>query len=223
MIDFIPVIGNAIKTSANKINIDIIKNSPSLMNFPQRMVLFSLVLGTVPRSYLELGTAMGGSATIVSHAIDILGVEDFKGVAIDLTFDMMAPETRDYIGDKFTYIKNSVGIESLQAASRISRKFDIVLIDALHDRANAIFDFMTIYPYVEKGGYILFDDANYFGVSDALKEAVELTGAIDCGMLSRHGGVSTPENPPAWVNPDERALAATEAVWGGLYMLRKPC
>lgn len=218
----LPVTDDSKKRVEKTLNLSALYAAPSLMNTPQKLVLFSLILGTVPTSYLEIGTAKGGSAAIVDYAADVLGIKDFKGVCIDIDFERIEPDIKQKLSERFTFISKPSGSQAMHAARRVCDSFDIVLIDALHDRANALFDILTIYPYVSPGGMILLDDANYFGVREAIKEAVRLTDLADGGLISRHGGQGKPEIPPAWVFLDEEARSTDSCVWGGLHMLRKP-
>lgn len=195
---------------------------PSLMNLVQRTVLWSLIAGIAPRTYLEIGTARGGSAAIVDNAIRTTGRKDFKGVCIDIRFSKIEENLLNHLSEHFHFIEMPVGIKAMQKAKLISSTFDIVLIDALHDEDNAHFDFLSVWPYVSPGGYILMDDANYFGVSRAIDSILAYTNAVDCGKICRFGGAGAAESAPGWVAPQDPAPIDEPIVWGGLHMLRKP-
>ncbi|WP_204623576.1 class I SAM-dependent methyltransferase [Crenalkalicoccus roseus] len=186
------------------------------MNLPQRLVLFSLILGLAPKNYLELGTARGGSALIVQKAIQCLGNPDFQGACIDVSFSRISPEHKTDLERHFRFIEASISVSSIIRAHRAIGDFEIVLIDALHDIDNARFDAMTVFPFVRPGGVILFDDANYFEVRDAIREIVTILPVEDCGYLSRHGGQDA-----APLRPENDRWRGEEIIWGGLYMLRK--
>lgn len=191
------------------------------MNFIQRMALWSLVAGVMPRSYIEIGTAKGGSAAVVNDAVKMTNNTAFKGVCIDIRFNNMTPETKAELEERFHFLEMSMGIKAMQAAKKLCDSFDIGLVDALHDKDNAVFDILTLWPYISPGGYVLLDDANYLGVEEAVADIVAATNAIDCGKMCRHGGNGTPEKSPAWVAPMDRKMPET-VTWGGLYVLRKP-
>ncbi|MEM6492977.1 MAG: class I SAM-dependent methyltransferase [Pseudomonadota bacterium] len=207
---------------SENIQIKDVLNAPSLMNSPQKLVLFSLILGLSPKTYVEIGTAKGGSASIVSQAADLLQ-SDLTGVCIDIRFDRLAPELRAHLENRFKFIERANGsIAMHEARKHCGATFDIVLIDALHDKANALFDILTVLPHVSDGGVILLDDANYFGVDDAVEEVLRITNLQDGGLVSRHGGIGAPEKAPSWVMIDEKTRTSKECVWGGLRLLRKP-
>lgn len=215
-----PVIGLNLQSIAQNFDCATLKSAPSLMNIVQRAMLWSLIAGIAPRSYLEIGTARGGSALIVNDAVQQTGNRDFVGVCIDIRFDRMSEQDRAILEKRFHFIQMPLGTQSMQAAKRIVEKFDVVLIDALHDQDNATFDFLTVWPHVSPGGYILFDDANYFGVAEAIRSVLQLTTAIDCGKIVRCGGVGKAEPGPGWLA--KPGPSGEPATWGGMHVLRKP-
>ena len=104
----------------------------------------------------------------------------------------------------------------MQAHRSAGGDFDIILIDALHDLENARFDAMTTFPYLAPGGVMLFDDANYYEIRDAVDECIRMLPVDDCGYISRHGGRDEKN-----VRPENDRWQGEEGVWGGMYMLRK--
>ena len=198
--------------------IAVVEQSNSLMPLAQRYFLWSLVYGTAPRRYLEIGTAAGGSAMIVAGAVRALGLEDFRGVCVDPAFGL-DQATRDYLGGKFSFIEAKNSPDTLVEAGRLAGGlFDLVLVDGDHTYDYALADILLSVPYVARGGYILVDDASHPQVRDAIAYALESLSLIDCGFMCRHtisGDTYVPSVPTgAWQGEKLRA--------SGLYVLRKP-
>ena len=212
----LPIINkNKLKFSVNKKT----DTFPSLMNNIQKNFLFSFALSFQPSTYLEIGTAKGGSALIVNEASKFFS-GNFRGVCIDLNFNKILIEHRKELEKKFTFIESPMGIRAIQSAAKICNKFDMILIDALHDHDNVVFDIMTSYPYLNEGGYIFLDDANYFGVKDGVESFLKISNAIDLGLVSRLGSEGKSEISPNYVK--DRIDNNKDCIWGGLRILRKP-
>jgi len=195
--------------------LSVIERSPSLMPLAQRLFLWSLIYGTAPQRYLEIGTDAGGSAMIVMSAIRALGLEDFRGVCIDPSFKL-AEATRDYLGAAFTYIQAKNSPEVLITAANYSgRSFDLILVDGDHTYDYALGDIMLVMPYLARGGYILVDDAAHPQVRDAISYVLENSQLIDCGFMCRHT-MSCEAPVPSGICQGEDMRAS------GLYILRKP-
>ncbi len=63
--------------------IEVLGGAPVWMTGAERLALSSLIYGTRPQRYLEIGTLYGGSALIVSAAMDASGNENGKIVCVD--------------------------------------------------------------------------------------------------------------------------------------------
>ncbi|MBD2603574.1 class I SAM-dependent methyltransferase [Scytonema hofmannii FACHB-248] len=194
--------------------LSVVESSPSLMPLAQRLFLWSFVYGIGPKRYLEIGTDAGGSAMIVKSAIYALGLDDFRGVCIDPEFKL-AQTTRDYLGEKFTYIEQKNSPEAIIEAAQIAGPFDFILVDGDHTYDHALIDIMLAIPYLSRGGYILVDDAAHSQVRDAISYVIENCRLIDCGLICRHT-ISYEVLVPSGVWQGENMRAA------GLYLLRKP-
>ncbi|MBD2281557.1 class I SAM-dependent methyltransferase [Aphanizomenon flos-aquae] len=193
--------------------ISVVERSPSLMPLAQRLFLWSFVYGIAPKRYLEIGTDTGGSAMIVMGAILALGVDDFRGVCIDPEFKL-DQSMREYLGENFTYIQGKNSPEAMIEAAQ-SGLFDLILIDGNHTYDHALIDILLATPYLNRGGYLLIDDAAHPQVRDAISYVIENCRLNDCGFVCRHTiSYEASVLSGVWQGEDFRS--------SGLYLLRKP-
>jgi predicted O-methyltransferase YrrM len=195
----------------------VVEQSPSLMPLAQRLFLWCFVYSIGPKRYLEIGTDTGGSAMIVLGAIRALGLDDFRGVCIDQNF-RLDQAMREYLGEKFTYIESKNSPEAMIEAARLSGLFDLILVDGDHTYDHALSDIMLAIPYLERGGYILIDDAAHPQVRDAISYAIENCRLIDCGFMCRHTILYETFIPPV----ASGTWQGEKFSGAGLYVLRKP-
>jgi len=195
--------------------------APCHMNFAERMWLFATVYALGVERYLEIGTARGGSALIVDLAFAILerGGVTCRGVLIDKSFSNVSSETRQKLCDRFDFIEKPVSIAAMREANYlVADPFDFVLIDGNHRYNHAIYDTLTVLPFVRPGGFLLLHDAAFFEVRDAVRQLLRLTNLTDCGYIARHVNVHAKEEP----RDPEGFWAEEPTRWGGMYLLRAP-
>ena len=197
------------------IDLKYLQSLPCLMNPIQRLVLLSFFLGTAPSNYVEVGVARGGSALIWRYAMNILG-QAASAVLIDPRIERVDEEVRSQLGSSVLFLGRKLDGNSVVQAFAEVGPFNCVLIDALHSLERCRFDIFTVYPFVEPGGHIIMDDANYFEVREAVSQAVSDLPLEDCGRISTHGRVDGNALRP----PNDR-WKDEPIVWGGLHLLRK--
>lgn len=197
------------------LNFDILRSAPCWMTYGERLFLYTFAAGNRPRRYLEVGTARGGSAIIVSTALRDVGVADFELTLVDTAFDI-EPSNRRYLGPHVRYLEGDSSAMIARAAEERG-PFDLALIDGDHSYAGARRDILLAMPAVSPGGYVLLHDAYNLEIAQAIREAVQETGCIDCGLVCTHGndmmGAERFTGGP---------YAGELLVWGGLYLLRRP-
>lgn len=199
------------------VELSMVERSPALMNMAQRLLLWSLVYGLAPKRYLEIGTAAGGSATIVASAIKALAQNEFKAVCIDPKFEL-SDETRAYLGESFTYIESKNAPEVLiEATKQAGGLFDLILIDGDHRYDYALSDILLTVPYLAKGGYLLIDDASHVQVREAIRYVLDRAGLTDCGLMCRHA-VKMSFAPVI----ESGHWQGEKPLVGGMYVLYKP-
>lgn len=185
---------------------DAIAGLPCLMPFPQRILFWSLIAGLAPRSYLEIGTARGGSALLYRSAMAANGIEDFKAACIDPKF-RISDAHKATLGAQFEYVEAVASPSSVKRAVNHTGALEFVLIDGDHRYDYALADLMLVFPYLARGAYIAFDDATYSEVKRAIDFGIDNLGLTDCGLMSRH---TVRENKDG-----------VEKQWSGLHVLRR--
>jgi predicted O-methyltransferase YrrM len=152
------------------------------MRIDERLFLYSFVRGFRPERALEIGVLRGGSAAIITNAME----ENGKGrlVGIDPEPDLAVKE-RDLQG-RYTLLREFSPRAIPAARDAAGGAFEFVLIDGLHIHDQVTKDLAGVLPYLADGAYILFHDAFHYGVAAAIREAVESNPRlIDCGYPCR--------------------------------------
>jgi predicted O-methyltransferase YrrM len=175
-----------------------------LISDAESAVLFGLIRGLQPIDALEIGSYKGGSAAIIAKAMHESEFGRLFCVDPEPLFDPEEPRFRGRV----TVIKGQSPDCIGQAAEYIKpRAFEFVFIDGNHSKQSVVWDFEAVLPHVAWNGYVLFHDAHYPGVSEAINH-IRTTYAdriVDCGLIST--GSTQDEN----------------GTWGGLYLLRVAC
>jgi predicted O-methyltransferase YrrM len=184
--------------------LDVLDNAPVLMLPSERLALYSLVYGLRPQRCLEIGTNQGGSAMIITAAMDDLG--QGRLVCVDPA-PVIAPENWSKIAHRATLLTGfSPGILE-EAKKRADGLFNFILIDGDHSKEGVQRDIEGVLPYTAKNGYLLCHDAHYLPVAEGIDEQLRehRDELLDCGIL-------TVDRSP---DPDPSIF------WGGLRLLRK--
>jgi predicted O-methyltransferase YrrM len=185
----------------------IIYTTPAHMTAPERVLLYSLVLGLQPQRCLEIGTHKGGSALIIGGALDDLG--GGRLVCIDPQ-PVVAPEHWAQVAHRATLIAGPSPDVLPQAVAAAGGQFDFALIDGDHEYPGVVRDIEGTLDVLAPTAYMLVHDANYYEVARAIDDmlAKHADKLVDCGMLSVQ---QTSEN---------RIERGHPVIWGGLRMVR---
>jgi predicted O-methyltransferase YrrM len=177
------------------------------MTWPERVVLYSLIFGLRPQRCLEIGTKMGGSALIISAALDDIGAGQL--ICVD-SHPQVKPEHWQQLAHRTTLITGMSPRILPRTVEVAGGLFDFALIDGDHELSGVIKDIEGVLPLLTSGAYMIFHDAHYYGVADAIDRMLERYSdrLTDCGMLSTE---QTPEG---------RTVKGRPVIWGGLRMLR---
>jgi predicted O-methyltransferase YrrM len=169
------------------------------MELPERLILYSLVVGLQPRRVLEIGTKYGGSAVIIAAGLAQTG--DGELVCIDPEPDI-AEYTFTRMGT-FTLLKGK-SPDLVPEAVRILGGLDLAWIDGDHSHEAVKLDIGAVAPWLSPGGVILLHDAHQLGIAAAIREAYGPAGLTDCGLVAT-----------------AKYMNAAGETWGGIHMLRK--
>lgn len=154
--------------------------APTEMSLDERLFLYALVRGTAPRRVLEIGTSQGGSAWIIASALEENGVGELAGIEplprIELPFSAFH--------GRFQLVQGTSPEVVPEASRRLGGPFDLVLVDGIHVYEHAALDIRASLAHMSPTGYLLFHDAFHFGVSEAIREAIEREPDLyDCGYV----------------------------------------
>jgi len=177
------------------------------MSMGERVVLYALVYGLRPDRVLEIGTFRGGSSMIISAALDDVGSGNL--VCVD-PVPQVAPDNWAQIEHRATMLAGPSPAILDQATAAAGGRFDFALIDGDHSYDGVIADIEGTLPLMADDAHILFHDAHYFEVAEALVETLTRHPdvLIDCGMISTEQ------------TQDPASGGERPVIWGGLRMLR---
>jgi predicted O-methyltransferase YrrM len=184
----------------------VVYTAPSLMTMSERVVLYSTVFGLRPQRCLEIGTSRGGSALIITAALDDLGAG--KLVCIDFN-PQVAPEDWRRLSHRASLLAGPSAQMLPQAVEYAGGPFDFAFIDGDHELPGAYEDIAGVVPLLADPAYLLCHDAHYHCVQAALTRALrEYPNRLhDCGMVSVEKYDGQGDTP----------------AWGGLRLLRYAC
>jgi cephalosporin hydroxylase len=162
---------------------------PTDMCVTDRLMIYALVRGLRPKLALELGVRWGGSARIITNAMQENGVGSLVGID---------PETGNFrvadaeLHGRYTLIKGYSPEAIPEAVERLGGALDFVFIDALHIYDAVLKDFRAVLPHLSLGAHILFHDTYHQGIDAAIRKVVtENPQLVDCGFITRNPGVSS--------------------------------
>ncbi|MEM1430779.1 MAG: class I SAM-dependent methyltransferase, partial [Pseudomonadota bacterium] len=160
------------------------------MPIEDRIVLYALIRGLKPKSYLEIGVRWGGSARIVAAAMEANG--SGEGVGLDPDLSAFRPRRKDLHG-RYRTLQGCSPDDTAKAAALLGRSVDFAFIDAVHTYSAVKADAGGLLPYCSPGGYVLFHDAFHQGINRAVDEFLEKNhDFIDLGILSKNPEVGLP-------------------------------
>jgi len=182
---------------------EVLQRAPVWMTMSERVVLYGLIAGLRPHRCLEVGTFRGGSAMIITAALDDLG--QGRLACVDPNAQVL-PEHWQSIAHRATLFHGPSPDVLPQASQSVGGKFDFALIDGDHSTEGVIRDIEGTLPHLEDHAYLLFHDAHNAEVIEGIDHCVGYSGKelTDCGMVSTE---KTPDPAPG-------------VFWGGLRMLR---
>lgn len=181
----------------------VVNDAPVWMTMSERVLLYGLIAGLRPKRCVEIGTFQGGSALIITAALDDLG--QGKLACVDPE-PKIRPEHWRTIAHRATLFAAPSPAILPEAARAVGGKFDFALIDGDHTTEGVLRDIEGTLPLLEDRAYLLFHDAHNSDTAEGIDRAVRnpQNGLADAGMLSTE---KTPD-------------AAAGVFWGGLRLLR---
>jgi predicted O-methyltransferase YrrM len=183
----------------------VVHTAPVHQLMSERVLLYALICGLQPERALEIGTLYGGSTMIMAAAMDDIG----KGrIACVDPQPRVAPEHWKLVEHRATMIAGLSPDVLAGAAEAVGGPFDFALIDGDHTKAGVIRDIDGVLNVLADEAWMLFHDAHYHDVREAIDERV--TAHPD--ELHDAGILSTPAAP----EHDDPTIR-----WGGFRLVRR--
>jgi len=185
----------------------VVHTAPVWMSMHERVLVYGVTVGLQPERILEIGTFQGGSTLIMCAALDDLD----RGRIVCVDPDpRVKPEDWEAVAHRATMVPEPSPEALGKAAEIAGGGFDFALIDGDHTYDGVIRDIEATIPTLADDAHLLFHDAHYFQVRDAIDHELRVhDGAFeDGGMLSVD------------FSPDVPDADGNEVRWGGLRMLR---
>jgi predicted O-methyltransferase YrrM len=159
----------------------IIFNAQTHLTIADRLVLYTLVRGTRPRHVLEIGSAHGGSASILASAMEDNGIGQIIGLDPVSKIDVKAPH---YYG-RFTLLSGAAPEGISVARGAAGGNFDLVFYDGPNVYSEVSRSIEALIPHLAERAMIIFDNGLHYGVRHAVNEAIDKDSRLhDCGYLS---------------------------------------
>lgn len=156
-------------------------DSSAQLAMRERVFLYSLIFSVAPQRVLEIGTAEGGSARIISKALDDLRF-DATLVTVDPFPDQL---TIDWSEIKHNTSRVNGYFPRDFNASALERPFDFVFVDGDHSYQGVLDDLRYLPKIIAPETYILLHDAFNAEVARGIQQAVDEVGYTDCGIVGR--------------------------------------
>lgn len=162
--------------------VGVVYSAPSDMRIDERLFLYSFVRGFRPERALEIGVLRGGSAAIITNAME----ESARGLLVGVDPAPNLKVSWRSFHDRYALVKRPSPDAIPEARAIAGGPFDFVLIDGLHIYDQVVRDIAAVLPYLVDGAYVLLHDAFHYGVATAIREAVETQASlVDCGYPCR--------------------------------------
>lgn len=177
------------------------------MSQRERLCLYSLVYGLAPSYALEIGSFSGGSAMIISGALDDVALGG-KMLCIEPNGENIDPLARATVAHNGVFLEGFFpqDVPASFDGRPTEGLFEFCFYDADHSEEFVARTLPEVVRYMAPGGFIVSHDAYYAPQARGLDTAVRAAGLIDCGMLTRAANDT----------------AEAGAVYGGMRLLKKP-
>ena len=174
----------------NNERVGVVYHQPSDMCFTDRIMLYALVRGLRPQRALEIGARWGGSARIITSAMEDNGIG--KVVGLDPLPEAFRVKSKQLYG-RYKLVCGYSPNDIELAVNELDGPLDFVLIDALHTHDAVLADFQGIIPFLDTKAHILLHDTYHQGIYEAVNKILsENLDFTDCGFLTRNPSVGIP-------------------------------
>lgn len=175
---------------SNQERIGAVYHHPSDMCFTDRIMLYAMVRGLKPLRALEIGARWGGSARIITSAMEDNGIGKMAGLD---PFTEVFRATPKQLYGRYSLVRGFSPSDTGLAVKKLEGPVDFVFIDALHTHDAVLADFQGVIPYLDTKAHILFHDTYHQGIYEAVNKVLSAHPEfVDCGFLTRNPTVKTP-------------------------------
>lgn len=172
--------------------VGVVYSARSGMRIDEKLYLYAFARGFRPERALEIGVGKGGSASIITNAMEEVG--HGKLVGVDPTPNLIVKWKN--LHGRYTLIAKPSPDAIPEAREAAGGPFDFVLIDGLHFYDPVSKDIAALLPHLADDAYLLFHDAFHFGVATAIREVLEANPSlVDCGYPCRNVNTYDPLTP----------------------------
>lgn len=167
-----------------------IYHEPSDMCLTDRAMLYALVRGLRPARALEIGARWGGSARIITAAME--DNQFGRAAGIDPEPSAFRAKPND-LHNRYQLITGYSPEAIPKAVEVLGGPLDFVFVDALHTFDAVLADFRGSIPHLAPGAHVLLHDTYHQGI-DAAAQAIlkEHPAFVDCGFITRNPKVGEP-------------------------------
>jgi predicted O-methyltransferase YrrM len=170
--------------------VGVVYRQPTDMCETDRLMLYALTRGLRPERALEIGARWGGSARIITNAMQENGIGQAAG--IDPAPEAFWARPRELHG-RYTLVSGYSPQAIPEAVDRLGGLLDLVFIDGLHTHDAVLADFLGVLPHLAAGAYILVHDAYHQGISRAVDHVlVQNADLVDLGFITRNPEMASP-------------------------------
>jgi cephalosporin hydroxylase len=165
-------------------------HEPTDMCATDRLMLYALVRGLRPKFALEIGVRWGGSARIITNAMEENGIGQLVG--IDPLIKAFRAKLVELHG-RYTLIEGYSPEAIPEAVKILGGTVEFVFIDAMHIYDAVLKDFSGVLPYLADGAHVLFHDTYHQGIDQAIRDVMKINPSlVDCGFITRNPTIGYP-------------------------------
>ena len=160
--------------------------APASLAQRERLALYSMVYGLAPQNCWELGTFNGGSAFIISGALDDVGLKG-RLLCIEPFVEAIQPAIIEAITHNTTISRGyfPADVPTEFHGQSTERLFEFCFYDCDHTH-EGIRNHLTALPrWMKPGAFVLCHDGYNANAASGIREAAQHGSYIDCGMVTR--------------------------------------
>jgi cephalosporin hydroxylase len=159
---------------------------PASLAQRERIMLYAFVYGLAPAHTLELGTYRGGSAAIISGALDDLKLGG-KLLCIEPNISGIDDEMKAVFAHNTTILQGLFpqDVPKDLDGQSTDHLFEFCFYDADHTYEGVLAHLQLLPRWMKAGSFIICHDGYNQFQARGIEEGVKVASLIDCGMVTR--------------------------------------